>query len=118
MALPTPVTLSPSKVSSFTECALAYRFANLDRRSGALLEQHYMPEEFHQSGIRHLDVNHEGLVALTEHDSGLTDHVGNLAAVTADDRYGTREAFHQHAAKLHVVINRGCESESARLQVP
>lgn len=38
--------------------------AYIDRHSGALLEQHYMPEEFHQSGIRHLDVNADGLVAL------------------------------------------------------
>lgn len=38
--------------------------AYVDRRSGELLEQHYMPAEFHQSGIRHLDVNTDGLVAL------------------------------------------------------
>jgi hypothetical protein len=38
--------------------------AYIDRNSGALLEQHYMPDEFHQSGIRHLDVNADGLVAL------------------------------------------------------
>lgn len=38
--------------------------AYVDRRSGALLEQHYMPADFHQSGIRHLDVNAGGLVAL------------------------------------------------------
>lgn len=38
--------------------------AYIDRRSGELLEQHYMPEEFHQSGIRHMDVNADGLVAL------------------------------------------------------
>jgi len=30
MALPTPVTLSPSKVSSFTDCALAFRFSAID----------------------------------------------------------------------------------------
>lgn len=36
----------------------------VDRHSGALLEQHSMPAEFHQSGIRHLDVNADGLVAL------------------------------------------------------
>jgi len=36
----------------------------IDLRSGALLEQHYMPAEFHQSGIRHLDINGAGLVAL------------------------------------------------------
>lgn len=38
--------------------------AYVDRASGKLLEQHYMPAEFHQSGIRHLDVNQDGLVAL------------------------------------------------------
>ncbi|MDY6983760.1 MAG: DUF1513 domain-containing protein [Pseudomonadota bacterium] len=38
--------------------------AYVDRRSGELLEQHYMPEEFHQSGIRHMDVNADGLVAI------------------------------------------------------
>lgn len=31
MALPLPVTLSPSKVSSFTDCALAFRFSAIDR---------------------------------------------------------------------------------------
>jgi putative RecB family exonuclease len=31
MAYPLPPTLSPSRVSAFTDCALAYRFANLDR---------------------------------------------------------------------------------------
>ncbi len=36
----------------------------VDRQSGALLEQHYMPAEFHQSGIRHLDVNADGLIVM------------------------------------------------------
>src|SRR5690606_30904222 len=36
--------------------------AYVDRNTGALLEQHYMPADFHQSGIRHMDVNAEGLV--------------------------------------------------------
>ncbi|MFM7509955.1 MAG: RecB family exonuclease, partial [Actinomycetota bacterium] len=31
MSLPLPSTLSPSKVSSFTNCALAFRFTNIDR---------------------------------------------------------------------------------------
>jgi putative RecB family exonuclease len=31
MPYPLPPTLSPSRVSAFTDCALAYRFANLDR---------------------------------------------------------------------------------------
>ena len=31
MALPVPPTLSPSKVSSFTDCALAFRFSAIDR---------------------------------------------------------------------------------------
>ena len=31
MSLPLPVSLSPSKVSSFTECALAFRFSAIDR---------------------------------------------------------------------------------------
>lgn len=31
MPYPLPPTLSPSRVTAFTECALAYRFANLDR---------------------------------------------------------------------------------------
>ncbi|MEX2292775.1 MAG: PD-(D/E)XK nuclease family protein [Acidimicrobiales bacterium] len=31
MPLPLPVSLSPSKVSSFTECALAFRFSAIDR---------------------------------------------------------------------------------------
>lgn len=31
MPLPLPSSLSPSKVSSFTDCALAFRFSNIDR---------------------------------------------------------------------------------------
>jgi putative RecB family exonuclease len=31
MALPVPVSLSPSKVSAFTDCALAFRFSAIDR---------------------------------------------------------------------------------------
>lgn len=31
MTLPLPVSLSPSKVSSFTDCALAFRFSAIDR---------------------------------------------------------------------------------------
>lgn len=31
MSLPVPVSLSPSKVSSFTDCALAFRFSAIDR---------------------------------------------------------------------------------------
>ena len=31
MALPVPLTLSPSKVGSFTDCALAFRFSAIDR---------------------------------------------------------------------------------------
>ena len=31
MALPLPLTLSPSKVSTFTDCALAFRFSAIDR---------------------------------------------------------------------------------------
>jgi putative RecB family exonuclease len=31
MAFPVPVSLSPSKVSSFTDCALAFRFSAIDR---------------------------------------------------------------------------------------
>ena len=31
MVLPLPTSLSPSKVASFKDCALAFRFANIDR---------------------------------------------------------------------------------------
>lgn len=31
MALPLPTTLSPSKISTFTDCALAFRFSAIDR---------------------------------------------------------------------------------------
>ena len=31
MALPLPTSLSPSKVASFKDCALAFRFSNIDR---------------------------------------------------------------------------------------
>ncbi len=38
--------------------------AYVDRHSGVLLEQQFLPEEFHQSSIRHLDVNAAGTVVL------------------------------------------------------
>lgn len=38
--------------------------AYIDRHSGALLEQHFLPAQFHQAGIRHMDVNAAGVVAL------------------------------------------------------
>lgn len=36
----------------------------LDRKSGRLLEQRFLPPEFHQASIRHIDVNHRGQVAI------------------------------------------------------
>jgi uncharacterized protein len=36
----------------------------LDRQSGELLEQQFLPQEFHQASIRHLDVNSAGRVIL------------------------------------------------------
>jgi hypothetical protein len=36
----------------------------LDRHSGAVLEQQYLPPELHQNSIRHLDVTADGLVAI------------------------------------------------------
>jgi hypothetical protein len=38
--------------------------AYLDRHSGELLEQQFLPQELHQNSIRHLDVNAAGLVAV------------------------------------------------------
>lgn len=38
--------------------------AYIDRRSGQLLEQQFPPPEFHQAGIRHMDINADGVVAL------------------------------------------------------
>jgi hypothetical protein len=37
--------------------------AYIDRTSGALLEQHFLPDEWHQASIRHFDVNAEGQIA-------------------------------------------------------
>ena len=31
MALPLPTSLTPSKVASFKDCALAFKFSNIDR---------------------------------------------------------------------------------------
>lgn len=36
----------------------------LDRRSGAVLEQQFLPAELHQNSVRHLDVNAAGQVAI------------------------------------------------------
>jgi hypothetical protein len=36
----------------------------LHRQSGTLLEQRFLPSEFHQASIRHIDVNHLGQVAI------------------------------------------------------
>ena len=38
--------------------------AYIDRHSGRLLEQQFLPPEFHQSSIRHIDVNDAGLVVI------------------------------------------------------
>ena len=38
--------------------------AYVDRASGALLEQQYLPAAYHQASIRHIDVNAQGQVAL------------------------------------------------------
>lgn len=38
--------------------------AYIDRRSGAILEQHFLPEELHQNSIRHMDVNAAGTVVI------------------------------------------------------
>ncbi len=38
--------------------------AYVDRHSGKLLEQRFLPEQFHQSSIRHLDVSTDGAVVL------------------------------------------------------
>jgi len=37
--------------------------AYIDRHSGALLEQHFLPADWHQASIRHFDVNADGMVA-------------------------------------------------------
>jgi hypothetical protein len=37
--------------------------AYIDRHDGALLEQHYLPPEWHQASLRHFDVNAEGQIA-------------------------------------------------------
>jgi hypothetical protein len=39
--------------------------AYIDRTTGELLEQQYMPAEFHQASIRHIDVNAQGRVAVS-----------------------------------------------------
>lgn len=38
--------------------------AYIDRHSGELLEQHFLPAEWHQASIRHFDVNAAGMVAI------------------------------------------------------
>lgn len=37
--------------------------AYIDRHTGALLEQHFLPEEWHQASIRHFDVDATGQIA-------------------------------------------------------
>ena len=38
--------------------------AYIDLQNGQLLEQHFLPEQWHQASIRHMDVNAQGLIAM------------------------------------------------------
>jgi putative RecB family exonuclease len=103
MAFPVPSTLSPSKVTSFTDCALAFRFSAIDRlpepptvaaTRGTLV--HAALESLHclEPGDRTLDA---ALACLDEAAVTLRDDP-EYAALDLDDEAAA--AFHADAADL------------------
>ena len=103
MAFPVPSTLSPSKVTSFTDCALAFRFSAIDRlpepptvaaTRGTLV--HAALESLHclEPGDRTLDA---ALACLDEAAVALGDDP-EYAALDLDDEAAT--AFRAEAADL------------------
>ncbi len=104
MALPVPSTLSPSKVSSFKDCALAFRFSAIDRipepTSPAMLKGtlvHSALERLFglEPDARTVEAALACLVAATEAMDGPD---GELAALDLDDE--ARAAFLAEAERL------------------
>ncbi len=103
MAFPVPRSLSPSKVSSFTDCALAFRFSAIDRlpepptpaaTKGTLV--HAALERLHllAPAERTLDA---ALACLDEAAVELRDHPDYVDLGLSD---GEADAFHADAADL------------------
>ena len=80
MPLPLPTSLSPSKVSSFTDCGLAFRFSTIDRLPEppsvaatrgtlvhAALERLFCLEPHERSHERSLTCLEEAIVELRDH---------------------------------------------------
>jgi putative RecB family exonuclease len=103
MAFPVPRSLSPSKVSSFTDCALAFRFSAIDRlpepptvatTRGTLV--HAGLERLHvlDPAERTLDA---ALACLADAAAALRDHPDYVGLALGDDEAA---AFHAEAADL------------------
>src|SRR5688500_10244340 len=103
MSLPLPVSLSPSKVSSFTDCALAFRFSAIDRLPEppslaatrgtlvhAALERLFLLEPAERTLERALQCLDEALAELRAHP--------DLAELGLDDE--AEATFHQEAVVL------------------
>ena len=80
MSLPLPTALSPSKVSSFKDCALAFRFSAIDRLpeppttwtvKGNLVH-HALEQLFWlvPAGERSLDIDPDGRLVVTDYKTG------------------------------------------------
>ena len=78
MALPLPRTLSPSKVSSFTDCALAFRLNAIDRR---MLEelQHALDAATHDVELYDAQIADNTLVA--PRDGRIQYRIANIGEV-------------------------------------
>jgi len=103
MALALPATLSPSKVSSFTDCALAFRFSVIDRlpeppsvaaTKGSLVHAALERLHLHPPAERTIDV---ALTCLDEAAVALREHREYTGLDLSDE---DEAAFHADAATL------------------
>ena len=103
MALALPATLSPSKVSSFTDCALAFRFSVIDRlpeppsvaaTKGSLVHAALERLHLHPPAERTIDV---ALTCLDEAAVALREHREYTGLELSDE---DEAAFHADAATL------------------
>jgi len=103
MAFPVPVSLSPSKVSSFTDCALAFRFSAIDRlpepptsaaTKGTLV--HAALERLHLLAPAERTID-AALACLGDAATELRDHPDYVDLALTDEQQAT---FHAEAADL------------------
>ncbi|MEO6987592.1 MAG: PD-(D/E)XK nuclease family protein [Aquihabitans sp.] len=107
MALELPATLSPSKVSSFTDCALKFRYANIDRlpeppseaaTKGTLVHlalEHLFEREGPERTTSAADVDFDRAVAEMRDDPEFAE-LGLDAAAEADFFTDARRLLHRY----------------------